>query len=78
MERINKIPTINIDSRLKVGDTIGKHQYLAVITFNAQNYEDMCEVISEINRSVSYKSGENDMVIRYTDFETLKQMSNSV
>ena len=78
LEKISSIPTVNIDSRLKVGDTIGKHQYLAVITFNAQNYEGICEIISEINRSVSYKSGENDIAIRYTDFQTLKQMSGSV
>jgi biotin carboxylase len=76
IDKILHIPTINIDSRLKVGDTVEDNQYLAVITFNAANTEQLCEVIKEINEKVSYKADDEDIVIRYTDFDTLKKINN--
>ena len=71
-EEIRKIPTVNVDSRLRVGDAVGEHQYLAVITFNVNNAEEMIDIINRINSYAVYKVNHEDIVIRYDDFKTLK------
>ena len=52
-----------------------ENQYLAVITFNVNDTPKMFEIIKEINKKVSYKVEGEDIVIRYTDFETLKEIN---
>lgn len=75
LDEIKHIPTLNVDSRLKVGDKVEENQYLAVITFNVNDTPKMFEIIKEINEKVSYKVEGEDIVIRYTDFETLKEIN---
>ncbi len=77
LDEIRKIPTVNIDSRLQIGDTVSKHQYLAVITFNAGNADEIIKIINQINSLAVYKVDDEDIVIRYTDFDTLKYMESA-
>ena len=67
-----KVININIDGNLKVGNRVSKHQYLYVITFDTENINKMCNVIEQINNTVKiFDQQNNDIVIRYTDFNSL-------
>ena len=74
LNEIEKIPgiNINVDGNLKVGNKISKHQYLYVITFDTSDSNTMCDVIKQINATVKiYDQNNNDIIIRYTDFNSL-------
>lgn len=74
LSEIKNLPgiNINIDGNLKVGNRVSKHQYLYVITFDTENISKMCNVIEQINNTVKiFDQQNNDIVIRYTDFNSL-------
>ncbi len=74
LQTIQNIKTLNIDSRLRVGDKVAAHQYLVVITFVAKDCEDMCSIIDKINHSVHICNENEDIIIRYVDFDVLHGM----
>lgn len=76
-ERITIIPGLNVDSRLKVGDSVIKGQYLSVITFTAKSCEEECEIIKIINENITIKNEKKDIVVRFIDFDVLKNMQCS-
>jgi glycerol-3-phosphate O-acyltransferase len=64
---------LNIDGTLQVGDTVQKHQYLLVITFDTATEEEMIDTIRKINDSVVVKiDGGEDIVIRFDGFDRLR------
>lgn len=63
---------INIETTLGVGSKVNKHQYLAVITFDASSYAEMCEAIEFINSNVEIWNEKENIIVYYDDLESLK------
>lgn len=63
---------INIETTLKIGSKVSKHQYLAVITFDVSDYNELCELINRINNTVEIWNEQENIIIYYDDFLSLK------
>lgn len=63
---------INVESTLKVGSKVEKHQYLAVITFDTSDYFELCKAIDFINSNVEIWNEEENIVVYYDDLESLR------
>lgn len=74
LDEIEKIPGIYvIRNNVSVGDSISAYSQVCKILFNAKDCNEMCETIDRINRMMKVLDCDgNDMMIHYTDFETLK------
>ena len=74
LDVIEKIPGIYIiKNNISVGDSISAYSQICKILFNAKDCDEMCETIEKINRMLKVLDSDgNDMMIHYTDFETLK------
>ena len=73
-DEIRKIPTVNITSALMVGDKVEKRHQLAAVTFNANDADEMIKIIKKVNDLEVFKIGDENVVVRYDDFENLKYM----
>ena len=71
------IPGAVIDFRHRVGDQINKYTSLGNIMFTSTDCDEMCRIIDSINHHIRIlnEHGE-DVIIKYTDFNYLKQVYN--
>ena len=73
IDAINSIAGVKFYTIHHIGENFVAHRPLAVITVIADDCEDFCEKLKKINKLISIEdeNGE-DVVIRYTDFDYLK------
>lgn len=71
------IPGAVIDFRHCVGDQINKYTSIGNIMFTSTDCDEMCRIIDSINHHIRIlnEHGE-DVIIKYTDFNYLKQVYN--
>ena len=74
IEEILKIPGVSYYSLHHEGEKFPKHRPVGVVGVFANNCEEFCEKIDKINKTISVlnENGE-DMIIRYTDFDYLRE-----
>lgn len=74
VDEILVLPGVQMTPDVHVGSSYREHQYLLTFTFTRDNADEICKLLDKINKTVSIvnEKGE-DIVIRYTDFETLKK-----
>lgn len=73
-DEIRKIPGVDFYTQHQVGETFVEHRPLGVVTVAADNCEDFCKKIESINKTISIIDENNDdVIIRYTDFDYLKK-----
>jgi len=69
------VPGVYLDQSRFPGDEIAQYSPVGVVTFAAENCEAMCALISKVNETIHcYDEAGEDMIIKYTDFERLRQM----
>ncbi len=74
IEEITKIPGVTFYSTHQVGEEFPIHRPVGVIGVVADNCDEFCKKIEKINRLVNViDDNGNDMIIRYTDFNYLKE-----
>lgn len=73
-DEICKIPGVGFHTMHHVGESFPKHRPLGVVTVVAEDCEEFCCKINQINKTISIidQDGE-DVIIRYTDFDYLKK-----
>lgn len=75
IDKICNIPGIHISFRHQVGEKVDKYRAMGNITFAANNCDEMCKKIEEINKTVFLLNEHgDDMIIKYTDFDYLKRV----
>ena len=66
---------ITFETLKQIGNHFDKYRPLGVITFSTENYEEMENIMVDINKNVHfYDADNNDVVIKYTDFNSLKRI----
>lgn len=74
-DEVIKIPGVEFYTIHNVGEHFDKHSTLGVITVVAEDCDDFCRKIDLINRTISIiDSDGEDVIIRYTNFEYLKNV----
>lgn len=74
-EEIAKIPGVFVETLKQVGNQAQKYRPVGVITFATKDCEEMIQLIQMVNDSVHvYNEYGEDMVIKYTDFEYLREV----
>ena len=74
---ILKIPGVEFYTLHNVGEHFDKHTTLGIITVVAEDCDDFCMKMDSINRTISIiDEDDEDVVIRYTNFEYLKAQYN--
>lgn len=77
IEELEETKEFRYFSLNQIGDHFAYHRPLGVIVFHADNIDDYCLKIEKINNTVSLKDAEgNDVIIRYTDFDYLREIYN--
>ena len=75
MDEIASMKNVYVGQWKGVGDEVHKHTSMATICFSNENIEDTCAMIDKINRTVKFLNDKGeDIIIKYTEFEYLKQM----
>lgn len=73
LEEISKIPGVSVEVLSQTGDEEEAYSILGNIVFARNDIEEICSTISLINKLLSIKdTAGNDMIIKYTDYETLR------
>lgn len=73
IDKILEIPGVTYHSLHQVGDDFPIHRPIGVFAVFAENCEEFCEKIDNINKTIRVLDEEgNDMIIRYTDFDYLR------
>lgn len=76
-DEILKIPGVDFHTLYHVGDSFVLHRPLGVISVSADNIDEFCSKIEQINKTISIIDEEDeDVIIRYTDFNYLKETYN--
>jgi len=74
IEEILKIPGVSYYSLHRVGEKFPEHRPLGVVGVYADSCDEFCKKIDKINKTISILDEDgNDVIIRYTDFEYLKE-----
>lgn len=74
IERAAEIPGVSFYSQFVVGDEFQEHSPIGVFSVYADNVDDFCWKIDQINHLVRVEDEEGeDVIIRYTDFDYLKR-----
>lgn len=75
IDEIKKIPGVGYCSLNSVGEEFPTHIPVGVVTIYADNCDELCEKLEKVNETIKVLDdhGEN-MIIKYTDFDTLKKM----
>lgn len=75
IEEIARIPNVQIAFEKEVGDSFRQYQYMFAVNFVSENPEEMIALVERINRTVKMEDEDgNDVLIYYTDFETMRRM----
>ncbi len=74
IDEILKIPGVSYYSLHSVGEDFPVHRPVGVVGISADDCDSLCNKIEQINAAISIldENGEN-MIIRYTDFDYLKE-----
>lgn len=73
LEEISNIEGIEVSWHAEVGDYTEKYRPLGNILFCSKDVNEMCAMINQINGLLAITDDEgNEMIIKFTDFETLK------
>lgn len=73
IDKITKIFGVSYYPLCRVGEEVAIHRTLGVVGIYAENCEELCKKINQINDVISILDEENeDIIIRYTNFEYLK------
>lgn len=74
-EEMARIPGVYVETALRVGEEIGQYRPAGVITFATENCEEMCQLIQKVNETVHvYNENNEDVIIKYTDFDYLREV----
>lgn len=77
IEEISDLPGVTLVSDVSVGSKFVENQYLITFLFAKESIEQICEIIEIINKKIHIFDGEGeDIILRYTDFDTLKKIYN--
>ena len=73
-DKICCIPGVRFYTLYHAGESFPAHMPLGVVSVVAEDCEDFCRKLKEINETISItdESGE-DVIIRYTDFDSLRK-----
>jgi len=75
LEKIASMPNVYVQDMVEEKIESQQYDYMAVISFSADNCAEMCKTIDSINRTVQILDEEgSDMIIYYTDFLRLEEM----
>lgn len=75
LEKIASMPNVYVQDMVEEKIESQQYDYMAVISFSADNCTEMCKTIDTINRTVQILDEEgSDMIIYYTDFLRLEEM----
>lgn len=76
MEGLDKLDLdlFTVESTERVGKKVEKYRLIAKIVFYARSAEEICSVMAHLNHSVIINDeNDRDLVVRYTDYETIRQ-----
>ena len=74
INEITKILGVSYYPIYRVGEEFTKHIQLGVVGVYADNCDELCEKIAQVNNTISVLNEEGeDVIIRYTNFEYLKE-----
>lgn len=74
-DEVAKIQGVEVDAVPLVGDKVTKYHSIGNVMFTSNNVEDMCDMIAYINKTISIINDKGeDVIIRFTNFDLLKQM----
>ncbi len=74
LDEISNISGISIDFQKKVGDTISAYHSIGNILFTADDVNGMCDIIEKVNNIIHvYNELDEEVLIKYTDFDYLKK-----
>lgn len=74
-EEISQIPGVFVETLKQVGDKAIKYRPVGVITFATDTFDEMKQIIQQINDKVHvYNEKGEDVIIKYTDFDYLKKV----
>lgn len=78
IDEIRKIPGVDFYTQHHVGESFVEHRPLGVVTVAAENCEEFCQKINQINKTISITDEDDeDVIIRYTDFDYLRTTYNT-
>ena len=64
----------NVESVKRIGEEIEQYRMIAKIAFHVRSTEEMCSVLDYLNRVIVVNDeNSRDLVVRYTDYETVRQ-----
>ena len=74
IDKLSEIPDVSFYTLHHVGEKFVEHRPLGVISVFAENIDEFCNKIKKINETISIVDYENnDVIIRYTDFDYLRK-----
>ena len=74
-EEVARIPGVYVETGIRVGDEIGQYRPAGVITFATNDCEELCDMIDKVNNTIQVINEHGqDVVIKYTDFEYLREV----
>lgn len=77
LEEAAKIPGICITPDVKVGSKFTNYQYLLTFLITRDSADEICDLVQKLNNTVRvYDTEGNEIVSRFTDFESFKKIYN--
>lgn len=74
-DEILKIPGVFAETLHKVGDELALYRPFGYVTFATDDFDSMEEMIKQINNNLHvYNENNEDMLIKYTDFDFLRSL----
>lgn len=75
LDKVLEIPGVKFHSSTRPGDNMRKHGHVGTFTFVTENCDEMCNVISLINKYIKVlDTQDEDIMIKYTDFDYMKNL----
>lgn len=75
VDEILSLPGVRLAPNVKEGSVFVANQYMLTFTFTRDNVEGVIEIIEKINNKVRvYDTKNEDVLLRFTDFDTLKRI----
>lgn len=75
LEEICTIPGVSYVPDVREGSDFTAHQYLLTFIFTESTIDEVCDLIKKINSTINiYDEEDNDVALRFTDFDALKNI----
>lgn len=77
VKEVSEMPGITIDLLVYVGKEIDEYRPMGTILFTSEDCDEMCSTLYEINKRIQVRDVDgNDMLIKYDNYQYLKQVYN--